>query len=235
MKMLSFNIPMLKHLLIFAVILSLFGFLYFKLQSSVSSNVLVYHHAHTVKAGPISINFFVAEAYLFKLKGLTTYFISEYAERSTDTSTLFLTFDDGNDDFYTDIFPVLKKYNIKATAYILAGYIGETGYMSKNELTEIIQSGLVEIGSHGVEHKDLTKISKSDADTEIYGSKSILDQQFNIDVKSFSYPLGVYNKALMDEVEKAGYSSAVTGDSNTLNDIYAIPRTYVSVQGIIKL
>ena len=69
-----------------------------------------------------------------------------------------ITFDDGYEDFYTDAFPIIKKYNIKVTVYVVYNFIGKPNYMSKNQIQEVIDSGLVELGSHSMNHSSLVSI-----------------------------------------------------------------------------
>ena len=59
-----------------------------------------------------------------------------------------LTFDDGYDDFYEVVFPLLKEYNAKAAVYIIASEIDKTGYLKSWQIKELDESGLVEIGNH---------------------------------------------------------------------------------------
>ena len=71
-----------------------------------------------------------------------------------------ITFDDGYKDFYTDVFPILKKYHVKATVYIISGFIGLPNFMDEGQLREISQSTLVELGSHTVNHVNLNYENK---------------------------------------------------------------------------
>lgn len=122
---------------------------------------------------------------------------------------IILTFDDGYEDFYTDVFPILKKYNVKVTAYIISGVLGRKNYMTASQLREIASSGLVEIGAHSVHHPNLKSVSKEVALEEIIKSKEMLENELGTRIVSFAYPYGGYNAETVDIVKKAGYTNAV--------------------------
>lgn len=61
---------------------------------------------------------------------------------------LLLTFDDGYSNFYTDIFPVLKKHGAKATMFLIGSYIDRYGYLTSDQVYEMANSTFVEIGNH---------------------------------------------------------------------------------------
>jgi len=70
-----------------------------------------------------------------------------------------------------------------------------------------------EIGSHTINHPELTHIEQADALAEIVDSKIILEQKFlGKEIKSFCYPKGRYNKKIKNMVIEAGYKEARTVD-----------------------
>ncbi|MEI8230421.1 MAG: polysaccharide deacetylase family protein [Candidatus Peregrinibacteria bacterium] len=139
-----------------------------------------------------------------------------------------LTFDDGYEDFYTDAFPLLKKYSAHATLFMISSYIDRPGFLSLKELKEINDSGLVEIGAHTVHHKNLTRISLKKAEAEIAGSKTEIEQKLGIHVDTFAYPYGKWNPKLATIVEKAGFTAAVTTERGFLQS----PNTMMSLRRI---
>ena len=125
---------------------------------------------------------------------------------------IMLTFDDGYEDFYTDAMPIIKKYKVKAVQYVISGVIGKPNYMSKGQLKEVIDTGLVEIGAHTVDHYNLLKLPLNDSLTQIRQSKEALEKEFGISVTTFAYPYGHYNESLQRLVGEAGFDTAVTMD-----------------------
>jgi len=132
----------------------------------------------------------------------------------TNLKPVALTFDDGYEDFYTDAFPILKKLGVKATLYVIADYIGHPAYVSESQLREIADSGLVEIGSHTLDHSHLLRLSLERAQQEIMDSKRKLQDTFNIKVETFAYPYGEFNDQVISDVIGAGYTAAVSTIEN---------------------
>lgn len=121
-----------------------------------------------------------------------------------------ITFDDGYRDFYTDAFPILRKYQAKATAYIIPNFLNRPNYMFSSQVEEIIKSGLVEIGAHTLNHVYLKGMTDQRAYDEIAGSKLELEKKFGISVVSFAYPYGAFNQETEKLVKEAGFKTAVS-------------------------
>ncbi len=140
---------------------------------------------------------------------------------------ILLTFDDGYQDFYTDVFPILKKYKVKATAYVISGFLNFNNEMTTSELKEVAASGLVEIGAHTVHHVWLKKISLTKASFEIFQSRVTLQQITGQPVVSFAYPYGAFDDQAIQVVKDAGFSSAVStmpGDDQSAINRYFLFR-----------
>lgn len=142
--------------------------------------------------------------------------VEELAERLRNnqsiTKYVAITFDDGYENNYTDAFPVLKKYKVSGTIYLIRNAIGTSGYLNDQQIREMLKYGM-KIGSHTMSHTDLTTISSDLYQREITGSKMILGQRFlDVVIESISYPNGMYNDEILDSVEKAKYQEGVTGN-----------------------
>lgn len=126
------------------------------------------------------------------------------------TKPVVLTFDDGYRDFYIDVLPILKKYQIHATAYLVSGFIGGSNSMLASQVVEATQSGLVEVGAHTVHHTYLKGRPLESAKFEINQSKKDLEKEFNIHIVSFAYPYGAFDKQAVDLVKEAGFKTATS-------------------------
>lgn len=129
---------------------------------------------------------------------------------SISSRSAILSFDDGYRDFYTDVFPILKKYQIKAVAYIVPNFLGRSNNLTTWQLKEIAKSGLVEIGAHTMDHTYLKGLSLKRATYEVEESKKYLENLLGIKVVSFAYPYGAFDNETIGIVKKAGFTSAVT-------------------------
>ena len=79
---------------------------------------------------------------------------------------VLMTFDDGYDDNYSQLFPLLKKYNVKATIFVIAGKVGMQYYLTKEQIREMSDSGLVSIQSHTMTHGNLDEMYENELHKE---------------------------------------------------------------------
>lgn len=123
---------------------------------------------------------------------------------------ILLTFDDGHWDFATDVLPILEKYHVKATSYVISGFIGGSDFMTPQELEEVIKSGLVDVGAHTVHHISLAGEPLATVKYEVDQSKTTLEQQYHLKVVSFAYPNGSFDEQAIQVVKADGFSTAVS-------------------------
>ena len=151
----------------------------------------------------------------FRDRGFITLTATELAEEKYETldgkDILLLTFDDGYIGWYDEVFPVLKKLQAKATMFVVGGFINRYGYMGENQIWEISQSGLVEIGNH-TDHihqmpldtlKGLYAEGRTDdIVTDIKNNGKKLEKITGKPVTSISWPYGYTTKNFDNAVKK---------------------------------
>lgn len=111
--------------------------------------------------------------------------------------SVVITFDDGYEQMYTKAFPILKKYNAKATLYMISDLIDTEGYCSADHLAEMSDSGVFRIYSHTKSHTPLTTLSASEIEAEFAQSN---DKIYNItkrEVTSLAYPNGFFDDTVL--------------------------------------
>ncbi|MDO8509735.1 MAG: polysaccharide deacetylase family protein [bacterium] len=141
--------------------------------------------------------------------------------------TIVLTFDDGYRDFYTVAYPFLKKNKIPATLFVITQDIGHAGNVTWDMIKEMQASGLVEIGSHTVHHKNLLYASEKVIRSEIFDSKKILEEKLGTKIKTFAYPYGTSGPTAIRLVQEAGYIGGVrvlAGQKPTSANMYVWRR-----------
>lgn len=141
--------------------------------------------------------------------------------------SIVLTFDDGYEDFYTDAYPILKKYNMKATIYIINNFIGRKGYMTQDQLRELSRSDIIEIGAHSEDHVNLVYENAESLAHQILDSKRDLESELGISIESFAYPFGALNAMAVETVKIAGFTNAVSvqpGTNQTYDNLYTLER-----------
>jgi peptidoglycan/xylan/chitin deacetylase (PgdA/CDA1 family) len=143
-----------------------------------------------------------------------------------------LTFDDGNIDNYIYAFPVLKKYGLPATMFLVVDQIGKPDKLNRDQIREMQASGLVTFGSHSMSHPFLECIiDPAELTKEISGSKQALESLLARPVMSFSYPCGRLNSQVRQKAIEAGYMAAVVtnpGKSIANDDVFALKRLRIS-------
>ena len=101
--------------------------------------------------------------------GYETIFFDDLSHLEDYEKPVILTFDDGYDDNYTELYPLLQKYQAKATIFVIPRDLGKAHKMTAEQIQELAQSGLVSIQSHTWSHGNLscmdeaTLISEMDA------------------------------------------------------------------------
>ncbi|WP_051897854.1 polysaccharide deacetylase family protein [Sciscionella sediminilitoris] len=132
-------------------------------------------------------------------------FGSVSAASATKPTVVTLTFDDGNAD-QTAALPILRKYGMVGTFYIITGSVGEPNYLTRAELDNIAAAGN-EIGGHTVTHPDLTTLPADEVMRQACLSRSTL-AGWGYRVTSFAYPYAAANSAAETAVANCGYNSA---------------------------
>lgn len=124
---------------------------------------------------------------------------------SREDNVLSLTFDINwaeNDQIY-NILEVLDKYNVKATFFIMGGWVNYTEE-NKEKLIKIKEGGH-EIANHSYIHPMFTKISEERIKSELEKTDKIIEETIGEKPKLFRFPSGEYNKQAFNTVTSLGY------------------------------
>lgn len=151
-------------------------------------------------------------------------------EANLPSNPIILTFDDGYTDNYTNAFKILKARDMVAVMYPYTKKINSINGLSESQLGELLENDW-EIGSHTINHLDLTTLSLDKLTAEVRDSKQLLEDLFDIEVVSFCYPAGKYNQDVIESVNKAEYKFGVTtnyGVSNFENNLLALARIRIN-------
>jgi peptidoglycan/xylan/chitin deacetylase (PgdA/CDA1 family) len=116
---------------------------------------------------------------------------------------------------------------MRATLYVIYDYIGRKGFLNEQQIRELIDSDLVEIGSHTLDHVYLKVAPKNYADRQIIESKKKFEERFGIKISTFAYPYGAFNDDNIETVQKAGYTAAVSvisGEMQSKDNLFYLSR-----------
>lgn len=142
-----------------------------------------------------------AEAY----KALTENVLPE------NKKVVWLTFDDSLKDFYTQAYPILQKYQMKATNNVITGFVqaGREDILTLDEIKEMKKNGM-SFEDHTVNHPDLSVSSADTQNSELQDSKEYLDHNLSQTTTTVAYPSGRYSETTLQLAEKLGYKMGLT-------------------------
>ena len=164
--------------------------------------------------------------------GYQTIYIDEMDDLYKYEKPVALTFDDCFVYFYDNAFPLLKKYNQKATIFIITDYINGENYLTEEQLKEIADSGLVKIESQTKTDNYLDEMTYEEQVTEAVESKERLEAITGQEVTVYCYPSGRYNDETLDIIDDYyDFGLEMLGgicNTDNLEDYYHIPRIYAN-------
>ena len=142
---------------------------------------------------------------------------------------VLLTFDDGYDDNYTELFPLLKQYGVKATVFVIVNDLGKAHKLTKAQVKEMSDSGLVSIQSHTMSHNYLSWMYENQLRYEHEDSLLALARITGKQPFVMCYPTGkssAFSRSITAEYYEYGLN--MTGPCYvTGTDPYMIYRYYV--------
>jgi peptidoglycan/xylan/chitin deacetylase (PgdA/CDA1 family) len=218
-------------------------------QRRVFVPVLIYHHVKWLKPSDDAIERgltvlpteFAAELRFLVTHGYHTITAAEltaYLRTGSrlPTHPVVLTFDDGYADVYSDTYPLLRKYHLTATLFIVPGFLGTPRYVSWRQVEEMARHG-IDVEAHSMTHPDLTLIPRSRVWAEVDGSRNALQTRLHRPVRVFAYPYGDYDQTVLIAVRRAGFVTAFTtrqGWWQDSADLLTLPRVYVDLDDTVQ-
>jgi peptidoglycan/xylan/chitin deacetylase (PgdA/CDA1 family) len=116
-----------------------------------------------------------------------------------------LTFDDGYLSQYVAAFPALQHFHWPGVLNLVA----KGADLPDEDVQKMIEAGW-ELASHTINHPDLTTLDASQLQTELAGSRKLLQGRFGVTVDNFCYPSGRYDDTVINAVRDAGYRGATS-------------------------
>lgn len=211
----------------------------FSLKPARGIPVLMYHHlaprAIANKSGhAVVITPELMESHMRYLKhnGYSSITPRDLAEHLLDGKPLpprpvLITSDDGYESNYVYAFPILKKYNMKATIYLITAMISDNkkpfdpavpSYLNWSQVKEMAESGLVSFESHthNLHFTDSRRrygmevVTPEFLEQDIKTSVNLIKEKTGQVPVSLAYPYGHFKKRYRTALEKAGIRIAFT-------------------------
>lgn len=215
--------------------------------------ILMYHRVLDLSGDRLSVrpSEFIRQIDYLRARGYRVIPLAQVPSslKASASPTVALTFDDGYRDFYENAFPILKERKLPATVFVITGLLEgkvqlpryrdrpqSAAPLSWGMLREMKNSD-IEIGSHSRSHRELTGISRSEAEEEIGGSAGLIREKTGVKPEWFSYPRGKFSPELMEVVKAAGYQGAVSvrpGSNYSSRELFSLKRTEISRDDSIR-
>lgn len=166
----------------------------------------------------------------YKTLTMSQYFSLVSGNKEMPKKSVIITVDDGYIDFFENAAPILNRYNMTATIFIITNSVGYPAYMNWDQIKLLSDEGF-EVDSHTLTHPNLTKLNDDGLNNELVNSKKKLEEMTGKNVNFLCYPMGFFDKRVEDAARNAGYKGAVTTESGyrvSNKNIFTIPRLRVT-------
>lgn len=196
-----------------------------------------------------------------KEHGYTSVSVAELIAYVTDPAAtlpekpVLITFDDGYYNNYTYAYPLLKEYGFKALISVVGSYCEKQAisgdrqssgysYLNWEQLKEMVDSGLIEIGYHSYNMHSTSAGKRYGAKQKTGESDALYEQQLKSDTVKltelfeqngvtmtpiYAYPFGSYNKNSETVLKALGFQATLSCEEgmNTLTkngSLYLLKR-----------
>lgn len=179
--------------------------------------ILIYHGTNDHGGGTANMHCLPARRFRehmqhLKQSGFTIAPWREMLSGPSDRSRpqIGLTFDDGCRSDLENA-RLLQSLGFQALFFIATEYLDQEGYLSREELPELLQLGMG-VGAHSHHHVQLSLLSHTQVEQELVSSKAILEDILQVPVITVSFPGGAYDDKILDIGRRAGYEYFYTSD-----------------------
>lgn len=122
---------------------------------------------------------------------------------------LELSFDDANRSDIAIVLPRLIDAGLTGHFFVSVGALGAPDRLSADDVRELARAGMM-IGSHGIAHTDWTTLARDEAEREIDGAKTALEDILSAPVTTVAPPYGAWTKDLADHARETGHTQFFT-------------------------
>ena len=222
-----------------ALLADILRFMSRKVLNSKSAAILMYH---TVGNGPesLGVDMFRRQMKWLKDHNYNVVRLSQVVSSLKNghiiaSKTVVLTFDDGYADNYIEALPILREFGFPATIFIITNLIDskltnkrgvQHTMLSRSQIKEMHNSGLIEFQPHTVKHTRLSYLSDMEAEAELKDSQETIKSHLSVQGHIFAYPFGDHTQRDV-KLAKKYFDAAVTvspGFAGSSNDIFLLPR-----------
>ncbi len=139
-------------------------------------------------------------------KKYTSIFLSDLLDhlnenKKLSSKSILLTFDDGYKNNYTHLYPLLKKYGLKANIFLVAGFIqssvdntsDQTDFLHIDDIRKM-SSDTIQFGLHSYDHKSYNDLTISQIEEDIRSCRTRLNNLHIPYQPCLAYTYGAFPK-----------------------------------------
>lgn len=206
--------------------------------------ILMYHSISDEEGSlHVTSGNFARQIGFLKEKGYNVISLDEFVEGERKGikfphDTVVITFDDGYENNYLYAFPVLAKYDMTATIFLITNYAdNRKEYVTWDQVRLMMSKG-IDFGGHTRSDVYLPSVKdEGSLRNEVAGPKKDIESRTGKEAKYFCYPTGGFNKQVKLAVKEAGYKGACTtnrGVDRFNHDVYELTRVKVTNSDMTK-
>ena len=239
----------LKRIALLLIVALLLGgsFFLYNLSKTVRIPILMYHNIDETGDGDVTIaaSLFEEQMKAIAENGYTALTFSDlkaYVDGNAGLpdKPVVITFDDGYLSVYNYAYPILNKYGLNGTVFVINTMVGATTYkdtglwtypcFTYEQAREMFESGVMDIQSHTYDmhqwapneigdiiREDVLK-QENESDEEYFFalqndfslSRQLIEENVGNHVFALSYPHGVYSNTSEEVSNSQGFSVTVT-------------------------
>ncbi|MFA4887821.1 MAG: polysaccharide deacetylase family protein [Candidatus Nanoarchaeia archaeon] len=165
---------------------------------------LVYHQVVEVAnaTDKVTIINFEAQMKYLNQSGFIPVTVSQYnawkkGEFAMPKKPILITFDDGWSSIYKEAYPIMKKYGLKGTEFIISDYANQvsgSAYSNWTELKELENEGW-DMQAHGVQHVNMLTLNETEFRTQLVQSQANVTENLGTKPVSFVFPFHSANES----------------------------------------
>jgi peptidoglycan/xylan/chitin deacetylase (PgdA/CDA1 family) len=183
----------------------------------------------------IDLETFRAQLELLKGNGYTVLTLGRalhqlWSDAPLPEKVAVLTVDDGYETFLTNAMPLLRTYGYPATLFVNTANVGDTGYLTWEELQRLRGEG-IEIGSHSAAHPHFLDYPREQRRTmfrrDLRAAQEEFEEHLGCSPDLYSYPYGEYTPGMQGILREMGMKAAVAQKSGVIHagsDRFVLPR-----------
>jgi peptidoglycan/xylan/chitin deacetylase (PgdA/CDA1 family) len=154
--------------------------------------------------------------------------LDDIAKSASELSlSILITFDDGNASDASIALPALLDRGLKAKFFVCAGRVGLNGYLDREAMRELLSCGM-SIGTHGMWHVPWRGLRGAQLESEVIGSKTILERLCGREITEASIPFGSYDRLVLTKLRSAGFQRVYNSNGGlTRSDSWLKPRNTI--------